>query len=148
MMLNNTMQIARAANLPTIYRALFFGDAVAFPLILYALGFPTVGGALLLSSVVVFAVAIIRSGALATSWLGNQTLKTIEKAIRFELAKALVCAGLAVDVLFGGARLINHYHLWHHGVSLVVVFTAAGLLAIASGLFFTRWFAGYLFSQR
>jgi hypothetical protein len=114
----------------------------------YASGFPTAGGALLLSSVLVFAVAVVRSGALATYWLAGETRTTIENATRLELAKALICAALAVDAFFGGARVLDRYRLWHHEVSMTVLLTASGLLAIAAGLFLTRWFAGYLFTRR
>jgi hypothetical protein len=63
----------KSPRLRAIYGALFVGDAVALPLIFYTSGFPTVGGALLLSSVLVFTIAIIKSGALGTSWLAGET---------------------------------------------------------------------------
>jgi hypothetical protein len=132
----------------TAYQALFVAGALTVPVLLYAAGFPTLGGVLLLSSVLVFVVAVIRFGALSTSWLRRETPKTIRSAARFELAKALVCAGLAVDALFGGARAMQSYRLIHHDVTVTLLLTVTGLLAIGAGLFLTRWFAGYLLSKR
>lgn len=40
----------KSPRLRAIYRTFLVGDAVALPLLFYALGFPTVGAALLLSS--------------------------------------------------------------------------------------------------
>jgi len=79
------------------------------PLTFYASGFPTVGGALLLSSMLVFAIAVMKSGALSTDWLASESRGTIENATRHELAKALICTALAIDVLFGGAHLVDRY---------------------------------------
>jgi hypothetical protein len=93
-------------------------------------------------------VAVIRFGALSTSWLRRETPKTISSAARFELAKALVCAGLAVDALFGGAQAMQSYRLINHDVTVTLLLTVTGLLAIGAGLFLTRWFAGYLLSKR
>ena len=138
----------KARRLRVIYGALFVGDAVVLPLMFYAAGFPSLGGALLLSGVLVFAFTVVKSGALSTSWLARETRGSIGNASRLELAKAFVCAALAVDALFGGVRVIARYRLWNHDLSLTVLLTTAGLLAIGAGLFLTRWFAGYLFTPR
>jgi hypothetical protein len=138
------------ANAPSsrgIYVALFGAVAVGSPLAFYASGHPTVGGALLLSSVVVFAIAVIQSGALATTWLARKSGVTLANATRYELAKAMICAGLAVDALSGGIRLMQRFRLYDEP-SMMVVLTAAGLLTIGSGLFLTRWFAGFLSTLR
>ena len=37
--------------------------------ILYATGFPNIGGVLLLSGLLVSAIAFVKSGAISTSWL-------------------------------------------------------------------------------
>jgi hypothetical protein len=95
----------------TVYQALFVAGALAVPVLLYAMGFPTLGGVLLLS-------------------------------------KALVCAGLAVDALFGGVRAMQSYRLINHDVTFALLLTVTGLLTIGAGLFLTRWFAGYLLSKR
>jgi hypothetical protein len=92
----------KSPRLRAILGALFLGGAVALPVMFYAVGFPTVGGALMLSGVMVFAIAIVRSGALSASWLAGETRGTIADATRYELAKALTYAALAVDALFGG----------------------------------------------
>jgi hypothetical protein len=109
---------------------------------------PTVGGALLLSSVMIFAIAVMKSGALSTAWLAGETRGTIEKATWYELAKALICAALAIDAFFGGVHLADRYRLWYQHISWMVILTVAGLMALAAGLFLTRWFAGYLFTRR
>jgi hypothetical protein len=138
----------KSSSLRAIYVTLFVSVAVVLPLTFYASGLPTVGGALLLSSVMVFAIAVMKSGALSTAWLVGETRGTIENATWYELAKALICAALAIDALFGGAHLVDRYRLWHHHISWMVILTSAGLMAIAAGLFLTRWFAGYLFTRR
>jgi hypothetical protein len=136
------------SSLSAIYRVLFVSGAVVLPLTFYASGFPTVGGAFLLSSVLIFAIAVMKSGALSTAWLAGETRGTIENAARHELAKALICAALTVDVLFGGAHLFDHLRLWGYHIAWMAILTAAGLLAIAAGLFLTRWFAGHLFTRQ
>ena len=105
------------------------------------------GGVLLLSSVLVFAVAAVKSGVLATSWLGRHTITLIREAARFEFAKAMVCGALAVDTLFGGVHAVRRYRLWGDEVTVIVVLTVAALFAIGAGLFLTRWFAGHLMSR-
>jgi hypothetical protein len=138
----------KSSSLRTIYGTLFFSVTVVLPLTFYASGFPTVGGALLLSTVMILAIAVMKSGALSTAWLAGETPSTIKNTTWYELTKALICAALAVDVLRGGAYLVDLYRLWNHHISWIVILTAAGLMAIATGLFLTRWFAGYLFTQR
>jgi hypothetical protein len=138
----------KASSSRAICGTLFVGVAVAVPLTLYASGLPTVGGAFLLSSVMVFAIAVMKSGVLSTAWLAAETRGTIGNATWYELAKAMTCAALAIDALFGGVHLLVRYHLWHHHISWMVILTAAGLMAIAAGLFLTRWFAGYLLTRR
>lgn len=71
----------------------------------------------------------------------------IVNATRFELSKALICAGLAVDALFDGLHVLHRY-MFYDALSMAVVLTAAGLLGIAAGLFLTRWFAGWLSGLR
>jgi hypothetical protein len=138
----------RRPRLRSIYRAFFVGDAVALPLLFYVAGFPTLGGVLLLSSVLVFVLAVIKSGALSPSWLQRETRRTAGNAARYELARAFLCAGLAVDVLFGGVQMMETYRLINHDATITLLLTVTGLLAIGAGLFLTRWFAGYLLSKR
>jgi hypothetical protein len=131
-----------------MYGSVLLGGALALPVIFYASGFPTVGGALLLSTVLIVGLAIIKSGALSISWISGETRGSIQNSTRHELAKAFICAALAVDVLSGGAQLLDHYRLWRHNISMTVLLTTTGLLAIAAGLYLTRWFAGYLSTRR
>lgn len=49
-------------RLGTLCRAVFVGDAILLPVLFYADGNPTLGGALLLSGVLVFGVFVIKSG--------------------------------------------------------------------------------------
>lgn len=137
----------KPSRLLVIYRMLFVSVAVVLPLAFYASGFPTVGGALLLGGVLVFAVTVMKSGALSAAWLAGETPRAIENATWHELAKALICAALTIDVLFDGAHLLDRHRLWNHHISWMVILTAAGLV-IAAGLFLTRWFAGSLCTRR
>jgi hypothetical protein len=70
----------KSPRLRSVYQALFVCDAIGLPLLFYVAGFPTLGGVLLLSGVLVFAVFVVKSGALATSWLGRQTITSVRHA--------------------------------------------------------------------
>jgi hypothetical protein len=70
----------KSPRLRAILGALFLSGAFAVPVILYLAHFPTLGGALLLSGVLVFAIAVVRSGALSVSWLAGETRATIGDA--------------------------------------------------------------------
>jgi hypothetical protein len=94
----------RRPRLRSMYQALIVCNAIGVPLLFYAVGSPTLGGALLLSSVLVFAVLVVKSGALATSWLGRHTITSIREAARLELAKAMICGALAVDLPQGSGN--------------------------------------------
>jgi hypothetical protein len=143
-----SMNVGRASKRTAAYRALAVGGAIGLPVLLYVAGFPTLGGVLLLSSVLVFVVAAIKFGVLSTAWVQRESPRTIRSAALFELAKAFVCAGLAVDALFGGIRAMESYRLVNHDVTIILLLTVTGLLVIGAGLFLTRWFAGYLLSRR
>jgi hypothetical protein len=134
-------------RLRPVYQALFVGDAIGLPLLFYAAGLPTLGGVLLLSSVLVFVVVVVKSGALATTWLRRHTITSIRRAARFEFVKAMICAALAVDTLFGGAHIVDRYRLWQDDITVVVLVTVAGVFTIGAGLFLTRWFAAHLMSR-
>jgi hypothetical protein len=137
----------KSPRLRSVYQALFVCDAIGVPLLFYAVGSPTLGGVLLLSSVLVLVVVVVKSGALATSWLGRHTITSIRHAARFEFAKAMICAALAVDTVFGGVHVVNRYRLWRDDVTVIVLLTVAALFTIGAGLFLMRWFAAYLMSR-
>jgi len=105
-------------------------------------GIPTLGAALMLSGVLVFVVAVVRSGALSPSWLQRESPRTIRNATRRELSWAFLCAGLAVDALFGGVRAMSHVSYGRHDILLIVVLTVAASFVIGAGLFSTRWSRG------
>jgi hypothetical protein len=137
------------SNVRTWHQALFVGGAIALPVLLYLAGYSTMGAAFMLSTVLVFVAALVRAGALSSHWLQRETPRTIGNAARYELAWAFLCAGLAVDTLFGGVALaMRHRPYPRHDVTLIVILTVALLFVIGAGLFLTRWFAGYLLSKR
>jgi hypothetical protein len=131
-----------------ICEALFVTGALGLPVALYTAGLPTLGGAFLLSSVLIFAIRVSRSRVLAASWLAEVNPRVISDATRLELAKALTCAALAVDALASGFRVIDRFFAGPRALSVSLVLTTAGLFAIGACLFLTRWFAGYLLSRR
>jgi hypothetical protein len=126
----------------TAYQALSVGGAVALPVLFYLAGYPSLGAVLMLSGVLVLVVAIVGSGALSPCWRQRESSRTIGSATRYELAKALVCAGLAVNAVIAIRRIPSPHF------TIFVILIVAGLLVIVAGLFLTRWFAGYLLSKR
>jgi hypothetical protein len=73
--------ISRPPLRSTARQALFVHGAIALPVLLY------------------FASA---------SWLQRESPRMIRSATRYELVKAFVCAGLAVDLLFVGRVAMSH----------------------------------------
>jgi hypothetical protein len=129
---------------------MFFLSALAISVACYPLGFTTLGGALLLSTILVFAVRVVRSGAVSPSGLTAikaQNLRTIRHAAQFELTKGFGCAGLAVDALLGGNRLMRAYQLYDP-LSFTVLFTVSWLLAVGALLFLTRWLSASILMAR
>jgi hypothetical protein len=101
----------------------------------------------LLSTILVLTIRIIRSGAVSPAWLSQQNLRSISNAAQFELTKGFGCAGLAVDALFGGNRLMRAYQLYDP-LSFTLLFTVSWLLAVGALLFLTRWFAASMLIAR
>jgi hypothetical protein len=130
-----------------LHQGIFFLVALALSLACYPLGFTTLGGALLLSTILVLTIRIIRSGAVSPAWLSQQNLRSISNAAQFELTKGFGCAGLAVDALFGGNRLMRAYQLYDP-LSFTLLFTVSWLLAVGALLFLTRWFAASMLIAR
>jgi hypothetical protein len=142
------MRRERPPKTRTPYQVLAAIGAVAVPVLFYVAGYPTVGAALMLSGVLVFVAMLARSGALSPSWLQRETPRTIGNAARYQLAWALLCAGLAVDTVFVGRLAMRHGAYPRYEVMLILILTVVLLLGIGAGLFLTRWFAGYLLSKR
>jgi hypothetical protein len=143
----------RRADRPWLHQGIFFIAALAISVACYPLGLTTLGGALLLSTILVFAVRVVRSGAVSPTGLTGvavlkaQNLRSIRNAAQFELAKGFGCAGLAVDALLGGNRLMRAYQLYDP-ISFTLLFTVSWLLAVGALLFLTRWLAASVVMAR
>jgi uncharacterized protein YigE (DUF2233 family) len=114
----------------TPYQVLAATGAVTLPVLLYVAGYPTLGAALMLSGVLVFVAVIVRSGALSPRWLQRESPKTIGNAARYQLAWALLCAGLAVDTGFVGRPAMKHGMHPRHERMLILILTVVLLLVV------------------
>jgi hypothetical protein len=130
-----------------LQEVIFFILALVASLGCYPLKWTMLGGSLLLSTVLVFAVRMVRSGAVSPLWLTRQNPHTIRNAAQFELAKGFGCAGLAVDALDFGNRVIRAYQLYDP-LSFTLLFTVCWLLALGALLFLSRWLAATLLVAR
>lgn len=130
-----------------LHQGIFFLLALAVSLGCYTLEFTTLGGALMLSTILVLAAKIVASGAVSPDWLTRQNLGSIRSAAEFELAKGFGCAGLAVDALQGGNRLMRDYQLYDP-LSFTLLFTVCWFLSIGALLFLTRWLAARVLMAR
>ena len=133
----------KPADRRTLQQVLFFVCALAASLACYALQLETLGGTLLLSTILVFAIQFLRSGALSPLRLTHRNPRTIRNVMRLELAKTFGCAGLAVDALGLGNRVMRTF-LLHDPLSFTLLFTICWLLALAALLFLARWAAASL----
>jgi hypothetical protein len=80
--------------------------------LLYRMGLADMGGAFILSAIIVSVITFVRSGALSVTWLRRENPHSIRNAARWELAKAFICAALGID----GVRLLRkgmEYGLMH-----------------------------------
>jgi hypothetical protein len=130
-----------------LHQGIFFLLTLAGSLACYPLGFATLGGALLLSTILVFALRIVQSGVVSPVWLSRQNRRSIRDAAQLELAKGFACAGLAVDALFGGNRVMRAYQLYDP-LSFTLLFTVSWLLALGALLFLSRWVAASVLMAR
>jgi len=130
-----------------LQQGIFFLLALSVSLACYPLGYTNLGGALLLSTILVFAANVVQSGAVSPAWATRQHLRSIRNAAQFELTKGFGCAGLAVDALQGGNRLMRAYQLYDP-LSFTLLFTVSWLLAVGALLFLTRWLAASVLMAR
>lgn len=130
-----------------LQEVIFFILALVASLACYPLKWTMLGGSLLLSTVLVVAVRMVRSGAVSPLWLTRQNPHTIRSAAQFELAKGFGCAGLTVDALGFGNRVIRAYQLYDP-LSFTLLFTVCWLLALGALLFLSRWLAATLLVAR
>jgi hypothetical protein len=116
--------------------------------LLYRLGLANIGGALILSAIIVSVITFVRSGALSVSWLRRENSHSIRNAARLELAKTFICGALGIDAV----RLLRMGY--EHGVmpatpvTVTLILTVAVLSAMGTGLYLTRAFAAYLCARR
>jgi hypothetical protein len=76
-----------------------FAHAVSAQERVYAMGLPDVGGALLLSALLLVVGHYVRSGALSPASLQRRHFGTLRNSARWEFAKALICAGAGLDMI-------------------------------------------------
>jgi hypothetical protein len=137
----------RRVDRPWLHQVLFFVLAVGLSLACYPLKLTMLAGALLLSTILVLALRVVRSGAFSPLWLTRQNPQTIRNAAHLEMAKGFGCAGLAVDALVGGNRVMRAYQL-DDPLSFTLLFTVSWLLTLGALLFLSRWLAATLLVTR
>lgn len=115
---------------------------VVVAIAMYVLGLPNVGASLMLSGVLLFVIAYVKSGALSTSWLQTKDSISIIRATNLELAKAFICAAVGTD--FVVAMLLGiRYGVIPETLIQAALLVALGLvLAIGTGLFLLRLAGG------
>lgn len=116
--------------------------------LLYRMGLADIGGALILSAIIVSVITFVRSGALSVTWLRREDSHSIRNAARFELAKAFICAGLGIDAVRLLRMGLEHEVMHYTVVTVTLIITVAVLSAMFTGLYVTRAFAAYLFTRR
>jgi hypothetical protein len=137
--------IFNSGSWPVLRQVLVAGVALGFIFLAYAKGFPNVGGVLILSTLYVALWLLLKSGAFSASWLQRQSSFSIKNAMRFEFAKAMICAGIGVDGL--AAMLVGG--LYFRGAELTTIVALTWIMAWGAGtcLFLVRWFAAYLVAR-
>jgi hypothetical protein len=119
--------------------------AIGLVILLDLFGLPNVAAAIMLAGLYVVVLSLLRSGAFSSSWLERHTSASARRAMRLELAKALICAGVGVD---GLPLLFDTRHHADAGLSDVLILTWALLVVVGIGVFVVRAFAAYLVSIR
>jgi hypothetical protein len=115
--------------------------ALAIIVFVYAMGLLHVGGALLLSGLLLVLALYVKSGALSPVSHQRRHLSNIRNFARWEFAKAMICAGVGLDIV----RLIFMVH--GDRVLRVSVLSEAAFFAILAvwwlgvGAFLVRSFA-------
>jgi hypothetical protein len=134
------------ANRLLVARLAVLTLGVGLVVLLYALGFPNVGAACILAGLYVIVFSLLRSGAFSTTWLERHTPLSARRAMRLELAKALICAGIGVDGLF--AFVHDWRYVPRNDLTDILLVTWLLLVVIGVCLFLARSFAAYLVSIR
>jgi hypothetical protein len=116
--------------------------------LLYRMGLADIGGALLLSAIIVSAITFVRSGGMSTTWLARENSHSIGNAARFELAKAFICGTLGIDAILLLRIALEHGVMPPTPVTAMLGLSVAVVSAMGTGLYLTRAFAGYLFARR
>jgi hypothetical protein len=127
---------------------LVVGIALAAIAFVYAMGLPDVGGAFLLSGLLLVVFLYVRSGALSPVSHQRRHFSTIRNCARWEFAKAMICAGAGLDIV----RLIFISHgdrvLTVSVVSEAAFYAILALWCLGVVAFLARSFAAYLLSLR
>lgn len=116
--------------------------------LLYRMGLADVGGALILSAIIVSAITFVRSGAFSVTWLRGENSHSIRNAARFELAKAFICGGLGIDAVRLLRAGLERGFMPLTQLTVTLILTVAVLSAMCTGLYLTRAFAAYLVARR
>jgi hypothetical protein len=116
--------------------------------LLYRMGLADIGGAMLLSAIIVSVITFVRSGALSVTWLHKENSHSIRNAARFELAKAFICGALGVDAVRLLRMALEHGVMPYTVVTVTLILSVAVVSAMGTGLYLTRAFAAYLFVRR
>jgi hypothetical protein len=131
-----------------IGKAIGAGIAGAGIALLYRSGLADIGGALVLSAIIVSVITFVRSGGLSASWLKHQDPRSIARLGDLELAKAFGCAGVGIDAFRGLAAAVVHGLIPRGMVTGAIILSVAVVAAMGAGLFLVRWFAAYLLIRR
>jgi hypothetical protein len=129
-----------------VARLVVVGLGIGLVVLLYKLGFPNVGAVSILAGLYVLVLSLLRSGAFSTIWLERHTSRSARHAARFELAKALICAGIGVDGL--AAFIVGWRYFPKNDLTDILLITWLLLVAIGVCLYLARSFAAYLVSIR
>jgi hypothetical protein len=138
----------KAAAWPIIGKVLAVCIAGAGIALLYRMGLADIGGALILSAIIVSVITFVRSGALSVTWLRRENSHSIRNAARWELAKAFICAALGIDAVRLVRMGLEHEVMRYTAVTITLIITVAVLSAMFTGLYVTRSFAAYLLARR
>jgi hypothetical protein len=132
-----------------VLRAVGLAVAAGVIAFIYWMGLLDVGGALVLSGLLVLLIWYVRTGALAPVSLQRRHFTTLRNCARWEFSKAMICAGAGLDIV----RLVfianDHLFILNYSVvSEAAVVTLAAVWLIGTCMFVVRSFAAYLLSLR
>ena len=134
------------ANRLLVARLFVLTLGVGLVFLLYALGFPKVGAVCILAGLYVIVFSLLRSGVFSTTWLERHTPLSARRAMRLELAKALICAGVGIDAF--AVLLLDPQYDFDFGLTDILILTWVLLVVVGISLFVVRAFAAYLVSIR